>query len=75
MRIVVIDLSRPPEEIAAEPETLARLAALLDRARTRPVPGRVLPGGLLALPRVEDPTIPPLTVHLRPYSAPMGATP
>lgn len=74
MRIVIASTA-PAEEIAAEPATLARLAELLDRARARPVHGRVLPGGLLALPRVADPTIPPLTVHLRPYSTPMGPTP
>lgn len=72
MRIVIVSLS-PVQEIAAEPATLARLEQLLTRASTRPCPGRVLPGGLLALPRVEDPAIPPLTVHLRPYS-PIGPT-
>lgn len=72
---IVIASTAPVEEIAAEPETLARLVALLDRAHTRPVHGRVLPSGLLALPRVEDPSIEPLTVHLRPYTAPIGPTP
>lgn len=70
MRIVIVSLL-PVQEIAAEPATLARLEQLLARARA---PGRVLPGGLLALPMVPDPAIPPLTVHLRPYS-PMGPTP
>jgi hypothetical protein len=77
VRIVIISLS-PAQEIAAEPATLARLEQLLTRARTRartrPGHGRVLPGGLLSLPRVPDPAIPPLTVHLRPYS-PIGPTP
>lgn len=75
MRIVIAS-TEPVEEIAAEPATLARFGLLLDRARQAPAHGRVLPGGLLALPRVPDPDIPPLTVHLRPYStAPMGPTP
>jgi hypothetical protein len=73
VRIVIISLS-PAQENAAEPATLARLEQLLTRARTRPGYGRVLPGSLLALPRVPDPAIPPLTVHLRPYS-PIGPTP
>jgi hypothetical protein len=73
VRIVIVSLL-PVQEIAAEPATLARLEQLLARARTRCAPGRTLPGGLLALPRVEDPAIPPLTVHLRPYSTPMGPT-
>ncbi|WP_333770999.1 hypothetical protein [Streptomyces sp. IBSBF 2435] len=71
---IVIESTRPAEEIAAEPATLARLRLLLDRARTAPHnPGRVLPGGLLALPLIPDTAIPPLTVHLRPHP-PMGPT-
>jgi hypothetical protein len=73
VRIVIISLG-PAQEIAAEPDTLARLEQLLTRAHTRRAPGRVLPGGLLSLPMVPDPAIPPLTVHLRPYS-PIGPTP
>jgi hypothetical protein len=74
---IVIETAQPVEEIAAEPATLARLRGLLDRARNGPHhPGRVLPGGLLALPLVPDPDVPPLTVLLRPYSTtPMGPTP
>lgn len=78
---IVISTTEPVEEIAAEPETLRRFAAVLDRARRAPAAeGRVLSGGrgLLALPHVPDPTIPPLTVVLRPYSTsttPMGTTP
>jgi hypothetical protein len=73
---IVIETAQPVEEIAAEPATLARLRGLLDRARTGPHhPGRVLPGGLLALPLVPDPRIEPLTVHLRPHSTTqMGPT-
>lgn len=76
MRIVIAS-TNPVEEIAAEPATLDRLRLLLDRARTGPHhPGRVLPGGLLALRQVADPDVPPLTVLLRPYSTtPMGPTP
>jgi hypothetical protein len=70
---IVIASTNPVEEIAAEPATLDRLRLLLDRARTGPHhPGRVLPGGLLALPLVPDPRIEPLTVHLRPHSNPLG---
>jgi hypothetical protein len=66
---IVIESTAPVEEIAAEPATLARLQLLLDRARTGPHhPGRVLPGGLLALPLVPDLSVPALTVLLRPYS-------
>lgn len=75
---IVIATTKPVEEIAAEPDTLARFAAVLERARHAPaLGGRVLGGGrgLLALPHVPDPTIPPLTVLLRPHSAPMGHTP
>jgi hypothetical protein len=62
------------EEIAAEPRTLAMFAAVLDKARSGPVvEGRLLSGGrgLLGLPLVADHTIAPLTVQLRPYSAPL----
>jgi hypothetical protein len=75
VRLVLVR-EQPVEEIAAEPDTLRRLAAVLDRVRDQPaVEGRVLAGGrgLLALPLVADPTIPPLTVVLRPYSTPTGA--
>lgn len=66
---IVIESTLPVEEIAAEPATLARLRVLLDGARRAPTHGRVLPGGLLALPLVVDASVPPLTVLLRPYSA------
>jgi hypothetical protein len=67
---IVIESTLPVQEIAAEPATLDRLRLLLARARTAPHhPGRVLPGGLLALPLVADTSVPPLTVLLRPYSA------
>lgn len=76
---IVISTREPIEEIAAEPETLLLFAAVLDRARQAPTAeGRVLGGGrgLLALPRIADPTVPPLTVVLRPHSTtPMGTTP
>lgn len=76
---IVISTRELIEEIAAEPETLLLFAAVLDRARHAPAAeGRVLGGGrgLLALPHVTDPTIPRLTVVLRPYSTtPMGTTP
>lgn len=72
---IVISSTPPVQEIAAEPCTLARLRILLDRARTARSPGRILPGGLLALPLVADPGIPPLTVHLRPYSTAPAHTP
>jgi hypothetical protein len=75
---IVLATTDPVQEIAAEPATLARFAAVLDRARRAPTPGGVLSGGrgLLGLPLIPDPTIPPLTVLLRPYStAPMGTTP
>jgi hypothetical protein len=73
---IVIESTLPVEELAAEPATLARLQLLLDRARRAPVHGRLLPGGLLALPMVADRSVPPLTVLLRPYSATsIGPTP
>lgn len=75
---LILQRDEPVEEIAAEPGTLERFAAVLDRVREQPaVEGRLLAGGrgLLALPRVPDPTVPPLTVVLRPHSTPMEAAP
>lgn len=76
MRLIVVHRDGPIEEIAAEADTLAAFAVVLDRARTQPaVTGRLLSGGrgLLALPRITDPSIPPMTVHLRPHrTAPIG---
>lgn len=74
MRLVIVR-GELIEEIAAEPDTLARLITLLTQVSTGP-PGPVLgtAPGLLGLPLVSDPTIPPLTVLLRPYSTPMGLT-
>jgi hypothetical protein len=77
MRLIVHS-TLPAQEIAAEPTTLARLRKLLQLAVERPLDdsGSVLRGGrgLLSLPLVEDPDLPPLTVHLRPYTTPMGPT-
>lgn len=70
MLIVIARRGEVIEEIAAAPDTLVRFGVVLDRARTQPViTGRLLSGGrgLLALPRVPDPSIPALTVHLRPH--------
>lgn len=68
----------PVQEIAAEPATLDRFRELLHLAVTRPpdAGGPVLHGGRgwLHLPLIEDPDLPPLTIHLRPYSTPMGPT-
>jgi hypothetical protein len=69
---LILHRDEPIEEIAAEPSTLARFAELLDHARRSPTAvGPVLGGGrgLLALPRVVDHDVPPLTVLLRPCSA------
>lgn len=78
MRLVIVR-GEPIEEVAAEPDTLARFRTVLAAALTGPAPaadpGHALDGGrggLLSLPFVPDPTIPPLTVRLRPYSTPMG---
>lgn len=71
MRLIVYR-EQPVEEIAAEPDTLRRFAAVLDRARRGPaVEGRLFAAGrgLLALPLIPDRDVPPLTVLLRPYSA------
>jgi hypothetical protein len=72
---LTIERGEPIEEIAAEPQTLAMFAAVLDRARSGPiVEGRLLSGGrgLLGLPLVPDRDVPPLTVLLRPHRAPTG---
>lgn len=70
MRLIIVR-DELIEEIAAEPETLDRLAALLTRvAVVPPGPAVGTAPSLLGLPMVPDPTIPPLTVLLRPYSAP-----
>jgi hypothetical protein len=78
VRLVVIR-DAPIEEVAAEPATLRRFLAVFRRVLDGAAPGpdvrTVLDGGrggLLSLPFVPDPTVPPLTVHLRPYSTPMG---
>jgi hypothetical protein len=79
VRLVIIR-GEPIEEIAAEPATLLGFLAVfrqvLDGAAPGPDVRTVLDGGrgLLALPFVPDPTVPPLIVHLRPHSTPMGPT-
>lgn len=78
MRLDIIR-GEPIEEVAAEPATLDRFRAVLAAALAGPArpadPGSALNHGrgLLALPFVPDPTIPPMTVRLRPYST-MGPT-
>lgn len=73
MRLILECAGHPVEEIAAEPDTMRRLLTVLDKGQaTAAGPGDQLwgSGGLLTLPRVEDATIPPLTVLLRPRSTP-----
>lgn len=66
---LIVQRDDPVEEIAAEPDTMQRLLTVLEKGR-RTVEGArdqfLGGGGLLDLPRVEDPTIPALTVLLRP---------
>lgn len=72
---LILRTDLPVEEIAAEPETLQRFAAVLARARTSPtVDGLLLSGGrgLLGLPLIPDASVPPLTVLLRPHTDQMG---
>lgn len=70
MRLIVVR-GEPIEEIAAEPRTLDRFRGVLHAAAARgPRAGTsVLDAGrgLLGLPLVPDPHLPPLTVHLRPH--------
>jgi hypothetical protein len=71
---LIIHSTEPVEEIAAEPDTLARFRTLLQLTvdHAAEARGPVIRGsrGWLAMPLVADPNLPPLTVHLRPYSAP-----
>jgi hypothetical protein len=75
---LVIRRGEPIEEVAGQAATLARFRALLDVVAAEAVAagtGVVDDGrGLLALPFVPDPGIPPLTVVLRPRSTPLEQT-